>query len=63
MVEIGYTLSTEEHDAPTLVRNAPSAKEAGFDFVNVSDHFHPWVCTEQETFLGFAKDELLPALR
>lgn len=42
MVEIGYKLSTEEHGAPALVKNARLAKEAGFDFVNISDHYHPW---------------------
>ena len=43
MVRIGYTLSSEEHDALTLVRNARRAEEIGADFVSVSDHFHPWV--------------------
>lgn len=40
---IGYTLSSEEHDPSTLVANARRAESAGFDFVSVSDHFHPWV--------------------
>jgi alkanesulfonate monooxygenase SsuD/methylene tetrahydromethanopterin reductase-like flavin-dependent oxidoreductase (luciferase family) len=26
-----------------LVRQAVAAKEAGFDFVKLSDHFHPWL--------------------
>lgn len=42
MVEIGYKLSAEEHNAPTLVKNARLAEEAGFDFVSISDHYHPW---------------------
>jgi G6PDH family F420-dependent oxidoreductase len=41
--QIGYTLSSEEHDPSTLVANARRAEEAGFDFVSISDHFHPWV--------------------
>jgi len=49
MVEIGYTLSTEEHDAPTLVKNAPAAEEAGFDFLTVSDHYHPWIGAEGQS--------------
>ncbi|MEN6342508.1 MAG: TIGR03557 family F420-dependent LLM class oxidoreductase [Methanospirillum sp.] len=49
MVEIGYTLSTEEHDAPTLVRNAPAAEKAGFDFLTVSDHYHPWIGAEGQS--------------
>ncbi len=40
---LGYTLSSEEHDPATLVANARRAEEAGFDFVSISDHFHPWV--------------------
>lgn len=41
--QIGYTLSSEEHDPNTLVANARRAEESGFDFVSISDHFHPWV--------------------
>jgi G6PDH family F420-dependent oxidoreductase len=36
-------LSSEEHGPRTLVDNARQAEEAGFDFVSISDHFHPWV--------------------
>ncbi|HEV3475004.1 MAG TPA: TIGR03557 family F420-dependent LLM class oxidoreductase [Actinomycetota bacterium] len=43
MLEIGYTLSAEEHGPADLVRNAAAAEEAGFDFLMVSDHFHPWI--------------------
>ena len=43
MVRIGYTLSSEEHEAMDLVRNAQKAEAIGVDFVSVSDHFHPWV--------------------
>jgi coenzyme F420-dependent glucose-6-phosphate dehydrogenase len=39
----GYTLSSEEHAPAALVRNAVRAEHARFDFVTVSDHFHPWV--------------------
>jgi len=43
MVELGYALSSEKHDAKTLVRNAQKAEEAGFSFAMVSDHYHPWL--------------------
>ena len=43
MAEIGYTLSSEEHSPSDLVRNAVLAEEAGFDFVSISDHYHPWI--------------------
>jgi G6PDH family F420-dependent oxidoreductase len=43
MVRVGYALSSEEHEALDLVRNARRAEEIGLDFVSVSDHYHPWV--------------------
>jgi G6PDH family F420-dependent oxidoreductase len=43
MPEIGYALSSEEHTAPDLVKNAQRAEQAGFPFALVSDHFHPWI--------------------
>jgi G6PDH family F420-dependent oxidoreductase len=42
MLEIGYTLSCEEHRPGDLVRFAAGAEEAGFRFALISDHFHPW---------------------
>jgi G6PDH family F420-dependent oxidoreductase len=42
-VEIGYWLSSEEHGPKKLVENAQRAEEAGFPFVLISDHIHPWV--------------------
>ena len=52
MVEFGYTLSTEEHDAPTLMKNARLAEEVGFDFVNISDHYHPWIGAQGQSYSG-----------
>ena len=43
MVKIGYTLSSEEHSPGDLVNQATKAEEAGFDFLSISDHFHPWL--------------------
>ena len=42
MIEVGYSLSSEEHPPARLVRNAVAAEEAGFGFALISDHFHPW---------------------
>ena len=39
---LGYHLSSEEHDASTLVRLAARAEEVGFGFATIADHFHPW---------------------
>ncbi|MEM4781428.1 MAG: LLM class flavin-dependent oxidoreductase, partial [Halalkalicoccus sp.] len=49
MVELGYTLSSEEHGPNTLCENAARAEEIGFDFVSISDHFHPWVEAQGES--------------
>ena len=42
-IKLGYALSSEEHTPADLVRNARLAEEAGFDFLMISDHFHPWI--------------------
>jgi coenzyme F420-dependent glucose-6-phosphate dehydrogenase len=46
MIKFGYTLSSEEHGPRTLVDNARLAEDAGFDFVSISDHFHPWIAAQ-----------------
>jgi G6PDH family F420-dependent oxidoreductase len=43
MVKFGYKLMSEEHGPTRLVENAQRAEAAGFDFVSISDHFHPWL--------------------
>lgn len=43
MTSFGYALSSEEHSPRDLVANAVAAEAAGFEFVSISDHFHPWV--------------------
>lgn len=43
MTKFGLTLSSEEHPPRKLVELAAAAEEAGFDFVSISDHFHPWI--------------------
>jgi alkanesulfonate monooxygenase SsuD/methylene tetrahydromethanopterin reductase-like flavin-dependent oxidoreductase (luciferase family) len=44
MLHLGYKLSSEEYGLTELVRQAVRAEAAGFDFVLISDHFHP--CTD-----------------
>jgi G6PDH family F420-dependent oxidoreductase len=46
MVELGYTLSSEEFRPNDLVHHARRAEETGFTFAGISDHFHPWVDTQ-----------------
>jgi G6PDH family F420-dependent oxidoreductase len=42
-MEVGYWLSSEEHSPRELVENARRAEDAGFSYVLISDHYHPWV--------------------
>jgi G6PDH family F420-dependent oxidoreductase len=39
---VGLHLAAEEHPPAVLVDTARRAEEAGFGFVTISDHFHPW---------------------
>ncbi|WP_189216661.1 MULTISPECIES: TIGR03557 family F420-dependent LLM class oxidoreductase [Streptomyces] len=42
-MEIGYKLAAEAFGPEELVRQAVRAEAAGFDFVEISDHYHPWL--------------------
>ncbi len=42
-VQFGLTLSGEEHHPARLLDIAELAEGSGFDFVSISDHFHPWL--------------------
>ncbi|WP_329043416.1 TIGR03557 family F420-dependent LLM class oxidoreductase [Streptomyces sp. NBC_00178] len=42
-MQIGYKLSAEAFGPRELVRQAVMAEQAGFDFVEISDHYHPWL--------------------
>jgi len=39
----GLTLSSEEHTPRRLLEIAELAEPSGFDFVSISDHYHPWI--------------------
>ena len=39
----GYKLFAEEFGPKELVRQARLAEASGFDFVEISDHYHPWL--------------------
>ena len=43
MTRFGFSLMCELHDPRALVDQARRAEAAGFDFVTISDHFHPWL--------------------
>ncbi|MGK5740925.1 TIGR03557 family F420-dependent LLM class oxidoreductase [Micromonospora sp. URMC 103] len=45
-MQIGYKLSTEGFAPKEIIRQAVRAEQAGFDFVEMSDHYHPWLDTQ-----------------
>jgi G6PDH family F420-dependent oxidoreductase len=50
-MRFGYKLATEGFDPKEIVRQAVAAEAAGFDFVELSDHYHPWL--ESQGHSGF----------
>ena len=45
-MKIGYKLTAEAFGPRELIRQAVLAEQAGFDFVEMSDHYHPWLETQ-----------------
>ena len=52
MVQVGFKLFAEGFGPRELVRQAVRAEEVGFDFVEISDHYHPWLTSHGHS--GFA---------
>ncbi|MEV4702694.1 TIGR03557 family F420-dependent LLM class oxidoreductase [Actinoplanes sp. NPDC049316] len=42
-MRVGYKLSAEGFGPKELIEQAVRAEQAGFDFVEISDHYHPWL--------------------
>ncbi|HZT95731.1 MAG TPA: TIGR03557 family F420-dependent LLM class oxidoreductase [Chloroflexota bacterium] len=42
MVRIGWKAGPEQYQPDELLQQAIAAEEAGFESIDVSDHFHPW---------------------
>ena len=51
-MKIGYKLIAEAYSPTEMVRQCVAAEAAGFDFVEISDHYHPWLPEQQHS--GFA---------
>jgi len=49
MAEVGFTLSSEEFGPQLLVDLAAKAEAAGFSFLGLSDHYHPWVSAQGQS--------------
>ena len=48
-MKIGYKLIAEAYSPTEMVRQCVRAEEAGFDFVEISDHYHPWLPEQQHS--------------
>ena len=42
-MRIGYKLMAEGFGPTEIIRQAVRAEQVGFDFVEMSDHYHPWL--------------------
>jgi G6PDH family F420-dependent oxidoreductase len=42
-MRLGYKLAAEAFGPKELIRQAVRAEQAGFDFAEISDHYHPWL--------------------
>lgn len=54
MAQFGYFCGHEQWQPEELVRHAVLAEEVGFDFLVVSEHFHPWVDDASASGFAFA---------
>jgi G6PDH family F420-dependent oxidoreductase len=50
-MQVGYKLATEALTPQEVVEQTVLAERAGFDFVELSDHYHPWL--ESQGHSGF----------
>ncbi|WP_433293385.1 TIGR03557 family F420-dependent LLM class oxidoreductase [Actinoplanes sp. CA-030573] len=77
-MRLGYKLAAEAFGPKELVRQGVLAERAGFDFVEISDHYHPWLDVQghspfawnvlstlaaQTTKLGLATGVTCPTVR
>ena len=49
MASYGYSLMCELYGPKELLAQAARAEEVGFDFVTISDHFHPWLYSQHHS--------------
>jgi G6PDH family F420-dependent oxidoreductase len=54
MAQFGYTLYCEGNPPKDLVRQAMAAERAGFDFLVISDHYHPWLSSQEHSAFAWS---------
>ena len=50
MLQLGWKAASEQFPPTELTNYAIDAEKAGFDLIDVSDHFHPWSEVGQAPF-------------
>lgn len=53
-MKYGYTLFCEGNDPESLIQQAVLAESYGFDFLAISDHFHPWLPNQSNAAFAWA---------
>jgi coenzyme F420-dependent glucose-6-phosphate dehydrogenase len=51
MLQLGWKAASEQFPPTELTNYAIDAEKAGFDLIDVSDHFHPWSEAGQSSFI------------
>lgn len=54
MTKFGYTLYSEGFHPNDLIDQAIMAEAAGFDFVVISDHYHPWLTNQEHVAFAWS---------
>jgi G6PDH family F420-dependent oxidoreductase len=54
MAQFGYTLYCEGNPPKDLVLQAVAAERAGFDFLVISDHYHPWLTNQEHSAFAWS---------
>jgi coenzyme F420-dependent glucose-6-phosphate dehydrogenase len=50
LLKFGYKIAPEQFSPLEMLNQAIEAEKAGFESINVSDHFHPWSESGQACF-------------
>ena len=54
MVKFSYFLGSEQWQPEEIINHTKLAKNAGFDMVTISEHFHPWVDDQSASNFAWA---------
>jgi alkanesulfonate monooxygenase SsuD/methylene tetrahydromethanopterin reductase-like flavin-dependent oxidoreductase (luciferase family) len=54
MTKYGYTLFCEGYSPGDLIKQAIKAEDAGFDFLVISDHYHPWLTNHEHSAFAWS---------